>query len=165
MSTSSTDVQSIVVRLVTEADVPAVQAKSGVEPSRARTRFDRMADGDYFYIAAFDVDGTPLGTAVLDTRPGDIVPELANMYVFPEARRRGVGRALSRWIEEKARDLGYDEVFLAVDPDNEQAIPLYISLGYSPTGSHRTTDEEAADAGRLVASHDAIYRKSLRYAV
>lgn len=153
----------IVVRVVSADDIPALLGHPGVEPSAAQAHFAKMAKGNYFYVAAFDSSG-PLGTAVLRTS-GDLTPELSNMYVFPDARRRGAGRALSTWIEDKAKALGFEEIFLGVDPNNEKAIPLYISLGYSPTGTHRVAEAAEDRKAGAAAQQDAIYRKSLRYAV
>jgi ribosomal protein S18 acetylase RimI-like enzyme len=84
--------------------------------------------------------------------------------VYPEARRRGAGRALTRFLEARAAELGFVEVFLRVDPDNVAAIPMYIGLDYSPTGDHVvTTYESMDDQGQEVSTEqtDAVYRKSL----
>ena len=53
---------------------------------------------------------------------------------------------------------------LAVDPNNEKAIPLYVSLEYRPTGEHLfVPDPEVPQVDESVqpAKHYAIYRKSL----
>ncbi len=59
---------------------------------------------------------------------------------------------------------GFEEVFLGVDPDNYSAIPLYLDLGYSPTGHHRRAEyvwfDERGETHRR-EQVDAIYRKSL----
>ena len=65
---------------------------------------------------------------------------------------------------ERATELGFVEVFLRVDPDNEAAIPMYIGLDYSPTGDHALTTYESVDAEGVrhsVEQTDSIYRKSL----
>jgi ribosomal protein S18 acetylase RimI-like enzyme len=103
---------------------------------------------------------------VLDCRPGNpLLPELKSLWVFPHARRQGAARALTRFLEGQAIELGHQETFLRVDPQNEAAIPMYISLDYSPTGDHMVTRYTYVDG--LGKSHereelDAIYRKSLR---
>jgi ribosomal protein S18 acetylase RimI-like enzyme len=93
-----------------------------------------------------------------------LCPELKNLWVYPEARRQGAARALTTFLEEQAATLGFVEVFLRVDPDNEAAIPMYIGLEYTPTGDHALTPYETIDAtGESLAYEqlDAIYRKSL----
>ena len=72
---------------------------------------------------------------------------------------------LTRFLEDQAIDLGFDEIFLRVDPQNEAAIPMYISLDYTPTGDHKLTTYNYVDGlGNTHAREemDAIYRKSLR---
>jgi len=64
-------------------------------------------------------------------------------------------------VETVARDLGYEEIFLGVDPDNYKAIPLYLSLGYEPTGNHRIVGGDAPEGLPGEVFHDAIYRKRL----
>jgi GNAT superfamily N-acetyltransferase len=42
----------------------------------------------------------------------DLTPWLGGVYVAPDSRRRGVGAALVRAVEEKARALGFEEIYL-----------------------------------------------------
>lgn len=160
-----TNLPGIVVRPVSKADLPALVAlERHPEAHISEGRFAEQTTGNNFYVVAVK-DEQPLGTAVLDLRDPDMLPELRDMYVYPHARRQGVGKALTQYIEKQAQGLGYEEIFLGVDPDNFEAIPLYISLGYEPTGNHRlleSTDDEGDSP--TATHHDAIYRKSLRYA-
>ena len=159
-----TNQPGIVVRPVRETDLPALVAlEFHPEAHISEGRFAEQVQGDNFYVIAVAGD-EPLGTAVLDLRDPEMLPELRDMYVYPHARRQGVGHALTQYIEKQAQDLGYEEIFLGVDPDNFEAIPLYISLGYEPTGNHRlivSTDDEGDSP--TATHHDAIYRKGLRY--
>ena len=59
----------------------------------------------------------------------DAVPELT-IAVAPEARRRGVGRALLRSLLERAGDGGHESLSLSVERDNEVAIRLYERAGF-----------------------------------
>ena len=115
-----------------------------------------------FFAVALEQDEL-LGTALLDLA-SEMAPELRNMFVAPAARRRGAGRALSQWVEQKAREAGHTAVYLAVDPNNEKAVPLYVSLEYHPTGEHLFVAEpevqQVPDPSRA-SSHYAIYKKSL----
>ncbi len=157
----------IVVRLVTPEDLPALRAlEDRSDGYVCDRRFVEAQDGSSYYIIA--IRGTdPHGTVVLDVSEGDLCPELRNMYVYQHARRQGVGTTLDEFVQRFARDLGFEEVFLGVDPDNYRAIPLYISLGYEPTGNHRRVETgivEGVDTpDDKAVYHDAIYRKSLRY--
>ncbi len=115
-----------------------------------------------FFAVALEKDEL-LGTALLDLA-SEMAPELRNMFVAPAARRKGAGRALSQWVEQKAREAGHTAVYLAVDPNNEKAVPLYVSLEYHPTGEHLFVAKpevlQVPDPSRA-SSHYAIYKKSL----
>lgn len=156
---------SITVRLCTAEDLPALHARE-VHPSSlvAQKHFDRQVAGDYYFAVAWR-GGEPLGSGVLDCDPErDLCPELKNLWIYPEFRRQGAARALTTFLERQAAALGFVEVFLKVDPENEAAIPMYIGLDYSPTGDHTTTSYEWMDAEGATHSteqRDAIYRKSL----
>lgn len=155
---------TIVVRPCEEADVPLLTERE-INPKNetAKKHFARQQEGKYLWAVAWD-GAEPLGTCALDWRDSDTQPELRNLWVYPHARRRGVGRILSQWIEQYARDLGYREIFLAVSLDNEAAIPLYVSLDYSPTGMQRANHYSAYDADGVLRDIDeinAIFRKSL----
>jgi ribosomal protein S18 acetylase RimI-like enzyme len=58
------------------------------------------------------------------------------MYVAPEFRRAGVGRALvSRALEIAGRELGVRSVSLGVNTRNDAAIALYTSMGFRTYGT------------------------------
>ena len=62
---------------------------------------------------------------------------IANVAVFPEHRRRGIGRALTVAAMEHARQRNVSEIWLHVRDDNPGAISLYRSLGFIEL-AHRT---------------------------
>lgn len=153
------------VRLATAEDLPVLQEREHLDAGLARRNLELQQAGDYFYVLGF-IDGTFAGSVILDCREEtELRPEMKEMLVYPEFRRQGLGIALSRFLERAAASQGFDEIKLAVDPDNPAAIPLYISLDYSPTGHHRTAVHRAvSDDGRETEreQRDAVYRKSLR---
>ncbi|WP_051209331.1 GNAT family N-acetyltransferase [Propionicicella superfundia] len=152
------------VRLCDESDLEALRLREPHSSARfADKHFQLQQEGSYLYAVAFISDELA-GTGVLDLRPGPLVPELKNLWVYPEHRRLGAGRALTEFLEEHAGQRGYEEVFLGVDPDNYSAIPLYLDLGYSPTGHHREAVYvwvDGAGESHNRKQMDAIYRKSL----
>lgn len=156
---------SITVRSATENDLSAIREHLGqTDPRLVDEHFRLQREGLMFFAVALDEDSQELvGTALLDLN-SEMLPELRNMFVAPTARRRGAGKALSHWVEERAREAGHKSVFLAVDPNNEKAVPLYISLEYHPTGEHLFVDEpevlQVPDPSRA-STHYAIYMKSL----
>lgn len=155
---------AIHVRPVTESDLPRLREhQHRPELGLVDHHFEGQASGALIFAAAFDGE-VPLGTAILDLRAEDVTPELRNMFVYPTARRRGAGRALSTYLEAEARRLGYDSVYLAVDPNNVKAIPLYVSLEYHPTGEHLFVDDPEVtqvEDGVEASKHYAVYKKSL----
>ncbi len=52
------------------------------------------------------------------------------MYVVPEARSAGVGRALISGLESAARHAGYDTIRLDTGPKQSASVALFSSSGY-----------------------------------
>ena len=52
------------------------------------------------------------------------------MYVFPEARGRGLGRALLEALEDLVRDLGYEIARLDTGAKQPRARLMYERAGY-----------------------------------
>lgn len=158
--------EPIVVRLCTEDDLASLARREPHPNARyAQGHFEHQQQGDYFFAIALRGD-TQLGTSVLDCREDNLLqPELKSLWVYPESRRQGAARELTRFLEQQAIELGFDEIFLRVDPQNAAAIPMYISLDYTPTGDHKLTTYQYVDGLGNTHSReemDAIYRKSLR---
>ena len=154
---------AIVVRRAEEADLPALrEIQARPDLNLVDKHFEAQSAGLLVFAVAFDGD-EPIGSALLDL-DSEMTPELRNMYVVPGARRKGAGRALSRWIEDQAREAGHTAVFLAVDPNNEKAVPLYVSLEYHPTGEHlfgETPDVAQVTEESEARQYYALYKKSL----
>ena len=76
----------------------------------------------------------PDGLAVLRLRPAIWSPGLecylAELYVVPERRGRGLGRALMVAAMEAARQRGADHIDLGTSEDDNAARALYESLGF-----------------------------------
>jgi ribosomal-protein-alanine N-acetyltransferase len=90
----------------------------------------RLYQGNGFYLVAWQ-SGDPLGHAHLAlTDP----PELQDVSVRPEHRRRGVASALTVAAEREARNRGFERLTLTVSIDNEAAQALYRRCGYTDAG-------------------------------
>ncbi|MFS0876338.1 GNAT family N-acetyltransferase [Solibacillus isronensis] len=71
-----------------------------------------------------------LGFGVLKLK-GTLLPKLSDLYVKEEYRGNGVGSDLIKYRENIARDLGYSEMFVSVDPiENPKMIKLIKKHGY-----------------------------------
>lgn len=79
----------------------------------------------------------PDGVSVLRVRPaiwsGANEAYLAELYVVPERRGRGLGRALLEATLDAARDAGCDHIDLGTGETDTAARALYERLGFSNT--------------------------------
>lgn len=98
-------------------------------------------------------EGRTLGVIVLAYRPnisvGALFASIEDLYVRPEARRRGVGRALLKAVDERcaARGISYVEVQV----EDEDAGSLYRASGYEPDNSVRVLSRSLPIADEGVA--------------
>ncbi|MFF1373316.1 GNAT family N-acetyltransferase [Streptomyces virginiae] len=58
--------------------------------------------------------------------------ELARIIVAPDARGKGLGRALVRGLLAQAAAAGHHDIFLRVHPDNGPASRCYRAAGFAP---------------------------------
>ncbi|MFB8034336.1 GNAT family N-acetyltransferase [Streptomyces sp. NPDC056004] len=110
---------------------------------RHATRFETQQQGLSTFLVAWS-DGTPVGTAQILWRGCKAAevherfpecPELNGLGVWPPYRRsQGIGTAIVRAAESRARRDGYQQIGLGVDGQNHRAASLYLRLGYQETG-------------------------------
>jgi ribosomal protein S18 acetylase RimI-like enzyme len=112
-----------------------------------RDRADRT-----LILGAFE-DGRPLGTVTLevdvkvDEDSGSLSPDTANVRmlgVAPEARRRGIGRALMEVVMAEARAQGKRVLTLNTGERQRAAIAMYQAMGFT-----REPDRILSDGFRL----------------
>lgn len=60
------------------------------------------------------------------------------LYIAPEWRRRGVGRALIERVEDHGRKVGASHVWIETSSVNVPGVHAYERLGYSLCGADRT---------------------------
>ena len=75
--------------------------------------------------------GEAIGCVALRATEKDNCCEMKRLYIAPEGRGNGAGRALVRAIMDEARKLGYSEMRLDTLPILEPAITLYRSEGFA----------------------------------
>ena len=71
------------------------------------------------------------------------VCEIKRIYVVPNARSRGAGRALLAALEDAARALGYERVRLDAGPAQQHSRTLFADTGYVEIA--RYNDNHVAD--------------------
>lgn len=121
--------RAVRLRALTEdAAAFACSAHAWLEGGDTEQRWrERIAAPGRLYLAAEkDHDVAMIGLA-----PGD-EPELISMWVAPEARRGGVGRAL---VETVVAEAGGRPLRLRVMADNAAAIAFYEGCGFALTGA------------------------------
>ena len=76
------------------------------------------------------------GALVLDTGDPDYTIDgkrvyVSRMIVKKEYRGRGIGSQILEFLINKAREMGFSEMSIGVDKDNENALHLYRKYGFS----------------------------------
>ncbi|CAM3667713.1 GNAT family N-acetyltransferase [Mesobacillus zeae] len=101
---------------------------------------NRLGNEASITLAAKDESGL-LGVVTLVREQKKKIAHRANifaMYVTPEARGKGVGKALMKEIIERARKYeGIEQIYLSVMSENEPAKKLYASCGFQVYGNDR----------------------------
>ena len=79
------------------------------------------------------------------------IPEIQDLNVIPEYRRRGIATAMIAFCEGQAREKGYEHIGLGVGLDASfgPAQRLYVRLGYVPDGNGLTYDRKLVAAGEM----------------
>ncbi|MBS4054497.1 MAG: GNAT family N-acetyltransferase [Thermaerobacter sp.] len=96
------------------------------------------ATDNKFVLGAFNNVGSLIGIVTFVRNEGSKDRHKGNvfgMYVVPESRGQGVGKALVRELLENVGQLpGLEQLHLAVVADNAPAKALYLSLGFKTYG-------------------------------
>lgn len=122
------------------------------------------ASGGAFFVAV-DAAERVVGTAGL-LRTGPASGEIRKMFLVPEARGQGIGRALLDAVLAAARARGLERLTLTTRCRYDRAIRLYERAGFRPAGTAR--EPRAGDPGltyalRLAPERDRTQgRPSLR---
>ena len=135
------------VRRIREQDVPAVVGLVEELAEYERARHECRLTAEQLHDALFspspalfghvaEVDGRVVGTALwflnFSTWRGTHGIYLEDLYVQPEQRKSGLGRALLRALAEECAARGYARLEWSVLDWNAPAIGFYKSLGAIP---------------------------------
>jgi GNAT superfamily N-acetyltransferase len=119
------------VSALTSASISEIDAQYGGEPGAgAPPRAEDFLPPDGLFLVA-RLDGRAAGCGGF-SRFDSATAELRRMYVVPQARGLGVGKALLAWLVEAAGEAGYRRIRLETGNRQEEALALYRSAGFAP---------------------------------
>lgn len=135
------------VRDATEADVPPLVAMMRLFDAGDHERRERehlvqalaslTSNPRLGRVSIADTGGEPLGYALVtfafDLALGGPAAHLAEIYVRPAARRRGLGALLLAHAERVAAGAGARRLRVSIAPENELAFALCRGRGYEPS--------------------------------
>ena len=151
------NLQELTIRDAQVADIPALAALGNPNPDGYFARcFEEQTAGKRFILVA-ELAGQMAGYVFLNMNPRYQmfrrlgIPEIQDLYVTSVARRQGVGEALVRFCEERARAQGASDMGIAVGlhAGFGAAQRLYARLGYVPDGAGVMYDREAVHIGDM----------------
>jgi ribosomal protein S18 acetylase RimI-like enzyme len=143
---------AITVRPLAPDDISAVSARLGLA---------RLGDARGTYLVAWD-DAVPVGHARLTSQDP---PQLQDVEVHPDRRRRGVARELVTTAATLAAARGATVLRLTVSATHDDAHALYRSLGFRPANlpPYRVTGVIAIRTGPLTVDDVlVIWERRLR---
>jgi len=92
------------IRSILNLTKPSVATEELAKRSRSSIE-KQLAD---YYI--FEIDKNPVACVALHAYPEQKKGELAFLYVSPDHENQGIGRKLIQFVENKARELGFNEL-------------------------------------------------------
>ena len=105
--------------------------------------FEDLLDGEGIFGFLASEDEAPLGVILCRIAAGEM--EVLTLGVRPEARRKGVAKALMAAALGVARQAGVESCFLEVAVDNDGAGALYAALGFRRAGIRRGYYDRGAE--------------------
>jgi L-amino acid N-acyltransferase YncA len=147
---------SFLLRDASQADIPAIteiyrdSVLNGVAsyeiapPPEAEMaqRFSAIVSQQYPYVAATDADGKLLGYAYASafrTRPAYRWMVEDSIYLAPEARGRGVGKALMVELIDRCTALGFRQMVAVIGGASPASIALHLKSGFVEVGLMKGT--------------------------
>jgi GNAT superfamily N-acetyltransferase len=103
-------------------------------PEDFADRLRKAVEAGDLEVLAARAEDQMLGVVVLAYRlnvsAGERFASVEDLYVRPEARHRGVGRALLEAVDELCAERGIS--YVEVQVEDREAEPFYAALGYEP---------------------------------
>lgn len=119
----------------------------------AENRLKAYLDASDYWFELALVDGEICGFCACEVYQGQF--KLDKLYIHPAKQRLGIGGMLIARATARGRELGFNEMVLAVNKRNEQAISAYQKHGFS------VRESVCVDIGQGFVMDDFIMGKSL----
>jgi ribosomal protein S18 acetylase RimI-like enzyme len=128
---------TIKVRDAVAGDADALAALSGTRAMHADRIREAMLNWMDYLVAEREGRAVGFGLLVYTVPPdwdrAEHAPVVVNLYVHSECRSRGIGSAILREMEARARLQGCPAIYLRVESENNpRAFALYKRLGFEP---------------------------------
>lgn len=117
------------LRLISTLNAELAAAYNNPAANHFRLDPAEVAPGNGAFLVAYS-DGQPVGCGAI-RRLDERTAEIKRMYVAPEWRGRGVGRAVLDALEAEGRRLGVARIVLETGTLQDRALALYRSCGYT----------------------------------
>lgn len=164
---------TINIRQAAEADLPALEgfAKAMHQTHEAgyfaRCLFEQAEGRRRFFVALDAETGVMAGYVQLNAQPLYAafrrfgIPEIQDLNVHPDYRRRGIGAQLVDYCEDLARGEGKTEMGISVGLHTSygSAQRLYVRKGYLPDGAGIAYDDETVRVGDMRMIDDNLTLK------
>jgi GNAT superfamily N-acetyltransferase len=116
-------------RLVTALDAGLAQLYPPEQRFGPNLKAQHLEDGRGTFLVARD-NGRPVGCGAIRMNDGTTA-EVKRMYVEPDQRGRGVGRAVLAGLEAAARRFGAQRLVLETGIHSPEALALYRGAGFT----------------------------------
>lgn len=159
----------LTIRIATQNDLPSLGAMNAAlgrtagDPWFSACLAEQTAGRSHLFIASVQDHGDAGYCALNMNSPYELfrklrTPEIQNLNVVPDLRRRGIGAFIIDHCEAVARAAGYEYVGLGVGLDKGYgaAQRLYTRLGYVPDGNGVVYDYDAVRWGEMRPVDDRL---------
>ena len=149
------------IREASKDDIPALYELYDAIGKKDAGYFEHAFEAGAVPVMAY-ADGQLSGFALLNWNPRYSlyrklgIPEIQDLNILPEKRRRGIARAIVEYCEEKAREKQCEMIGIAVGLTKEYgpAQIMYIKMGYMPDGNGATYDREGVQGNMTYTLDD-----------
>jgi len=107
-----------------------------------RDRYSALVGQGYPYVVAEDASETVVGYAYAGayrTRPAYRWMVEDSIYLPPEARGKGVGRALLGTLVERCTELGFRQMIAVIGGASQASVALHHAMGFELIGTMKAT--------------------------